>query len=70
LVYGVANHSIANRVYGSFAARVRRELGVARPKFEIWVLGTWPERPIDEAGEFAFRLRREVCVALERLGWV
>ncbi len=69
-VYGVPNHSIANRVYGSFASRVRRELGVTQPKYEIWILGTWPETPIDDVGEFAFRLRPEVCKALERLGWV
>lgn len=69
-VFGLPNHSIANRVYGSFASRVRRELGAPPPKYEIWVLGTWPEKPIDDVGEFAFRLRPEVCKALERLGWV
>jgi hypothetical protein len=69
-VCGTPDHRIANWLYGSFAARVRRELDVARPKFEIGVLATWPEPPIDELGEFAFRLRPEVCAALCRLGWV
>jgi hypothetical protein len=67
---GVAEYRIANFVYGSFAARVRRELAVVRPKYEIWVLATWPEPPIDDLGEFAFRLRPEVVAALEHLGWV
>jgi len=68
-VYGTPDHRIANRVYGSFAGRVRRELGIARLPYEIAVLGTWPEPPIDEVGEFAFRLRPEVCRAIRRLGW-
>lgn len=69
-VCGKPDHRVANWLYGSFAARVRRELDVARPKFEIGVLATWPEPPIDELGEFAFRLRPEVCSAIRRLGWV
>ncbi|AHG92832.1 hypothetical protein J421_5297 (plasmid) [Gemmatirosa kalamazoonensis] len=69
-VYGKPDHRLANWVYGSFAARVRRELDVPRPKFEIWVLATWPAPAIDELGEFACRLRPEVCAALRSLGWV
>lgn len=68
-VYNNHDYRIANRTYGSFAGRVRRELGLARPPYEIWVLGTWPEPPIDSLGEFAFRLRPEVCAAVRRLGW-
>lgn len=68
-VCGVADHRVANRIYGTFAARVRRELDLPKPSFEIWTLGTWPEPPIDEVGEFAFRLRPEVCAAVRRLGW-
>ena len=56
-VCGTPNHRIANRLYGGFAARVRRELDVARPAFEIAVFATWPEPPIDELAEFACRLR-------------
>jgi hypothetical protein len=69
-VCGTPDHRIANRLYGSFAARVRRDLEVARPAFEIGVLATWPEPPLDELREFAFRLRPEVCAAVRRLGWV
>ena len=69
-VYGKPDHRLANWVYGSFAARVRRELDVPRPKFEIWVLATWPAPAVDALGEFACRLRPEVCAALRRLGWV
>jgi hypothetical protein len=63
------DHRTANFVYGSFAGRVRRELQLARPKYEIWVLVVWPEPPLDELAEFAFRLRPEVATAIERLGW-
>jgi hypothetical protein len=69
-VCGTPDHRIANRLYGSFAARVRRELDIPRPAFEIAVLATWPEPPIDALGEFACRLRPEVCTALRHLGWV
>ena len=69
-VCGVAEHRVANLLYGGFAARVRREIDVPRPKYEIWVLATWPEPPIDALGEFACRLRPEVRRALEQLGWV
>ncbi|MEO7964058.1 MAG: hypothetical protein ABIT38_09140 [Gemmatimonadaceae bacterium] len=69
-VCGTPHHRIANWLYGSFAARVRRELDVPRPTFEIWLLGTWPVPAVDELGEFAFRLRPEVYAALRRLGWV
>ena len=69
-VLHVSDHRRANFVYGQFAARVRRECDLARPRFEIWVLGTWPEPPVDDLGEFAFRLRPEVARAVERLGWV
>ena len=65
----VADHRVANLLYGGFAARVRQEIDIPRPKYEIWVLATWPEPPIDALGEFACRLRPEVCRALEQLGW-
>jgi hypothetical protein len=68
-VYGTSDHRVANQVYGGFARRVRLELDVPRPPLEIGVLGTWPEDPIDDVGEFAFRLRPEVCTAIRRLGW-
>lgn len=64
------DHRTANFVYGSFAGRVRRELHLERPRYEIWTLATWPEPPLDELAEFAFRLRPEVATALERLRWV
>lgn len=63
------DHRRGNFFYGQFASRVRREIGLPRPKFEIWVLGTWPESPLDRLKEFAFRLRPEVAQAMERLGW-
>jgi len=69
-VCGVAEHRVGNLLYGGLAARVRRELDLPRPKYEIAVLATWPEPPIDALGEFAFRLRPEVSRAIERLGWV
>lgn len=68
-VCGVAEHRVANLLYGGFAARVRQEIDIPRQKYEIWVLATWPEPPIDALREFAFRLRPEVCRALEQLGW-
>ena len=64
------DHRPANFLYGSFAGRVRRELYLERPRFEIWALATWPEPPLDELGEFAFRVRPEVAAAIERLGWI
>lgn len=66
---GYADHRPANFLYGSFAGRVRRELQLPRPKYEIWTLVSWPEPPLDELAEFAFRLRPEVATAIERLGW-
>lgn len=69
-VCGVAEHRVGNLLYGGLAAKVRRELGLERPRFEMWVFATWPEPPIDAVGEFAFRLRPEVATAMERLGWV
>jgi len=69
-VCGVAEHRVGNLLYGGLAARVRRELDLPRPKYEIAVLATWPEPPIDALSEFAFRLRPEVSRAIERLGWV
>ena len=69
-VCGVAEYRVGNLLYGGFAARVRREIDIPRPKYEIAVLATWPEPPMDSLGEFAFRLRPEVSLAIERLGWV
>lgn len=69
-VGAVPEYRRGNLLYGQFAARVRRELGLSRPKYKIWVLATWPEPPIEEAGEFAFRLRPEVVEAVDRLNWI
>jgi hypothetical protein len=66
----VPEHRLANFHYGSLAARVQRELELARDGYAIEVLATWPEEPIDELAEFAFRLRPEVVQAVQRLGWV
>jgi hypothetical protein len=61
------DHRTANFVYGSLAGRIRRELQLPRPKYEIWVLATWSVPPLDELAEFAFRLRPEVAAAVARL---
>lgn len=66
-VGGPPDHRTANFVYGTLAGRIRRELQLPRPKYEIWVLATWPEPPLDELAEFAFRLRPEVAAAVGRL---
>jgi len=59
-----------NRLYGNLASRIRRELGLMKPRIALWTIATWPEEPIGERREFSFRMRPEVVEALERLGWV
>ena len=64
------DHKQGNLRYGRLAGRVRRELGLRRPGIELWAIATWPEKSVDDLGEFAFRMRPEVATALEKLGWV
>lgn len=62
-------HSVANFHYGGLAGQVYRELQLRFRGIKLWTLATWPEAPLDELGEFSFRMRPEVARALEELGW-
>ncbi len=62
-----ADHARGNLTYGRFAGRVRRELGLPSRSLALSALATYPEPPVDALGEFAFRMRRELARALERL---
>lgn len=57
-----------NRIYGQFAGRMRRQLGLPKPEVEILAIATAPAPPIDAAGEFSFRMRPEFAKALMILG--
>jgi hypothetical protein len=57
-----------NRLYGQFAGRVRRELGLAYPGVELAAIASWPAPPIDAAEEFSFRMRAAFARALARTG--
>ncbi|MDX2193329.1 MAG: HNH endonuclease [Gemmatimonadales bacterium] len=65
-----AEYRAGNLIYGGLAKRVRLELGLPFLGLELGTLATYPEDPIDALGEFSFRMRPEVCRALESLGWV
>ncbi len=67
---GFAGHSAGNRLYGGLARRIRDELELRYSGLSLWTIATWPAPPIDEAGEFAFRMRPEFAEALERLALV
>lgn len=57
-----------NTLYGQFAGRVRRELGLRYPGIELAAIATWPAPPIDAAEEFSFRMRAAFAKALFRMG--
>ena len=57
-----------NRIYGQFAGRVRRQLGLPTPEIEILAIASAPARPINAAEEFSFRMRPAFAAALVKLG--
>jgi predicted HNH restriction endonuclease len=59
-----------NRLYGSFAARIRRELDLKYEGLAIWTIGYWPVPADEYLGEFSFRMRPNFAKALERVGLV
>lgn len=59
-----------NTLYGQFAGRVRRELGLSPPVQELSAIATGPAAFIDAAEEFSFRLRPPFARALMRSGLV
>lgn len=59
-----------NRLYGQFAGRVRREVGLRLVDLEIETIATWPAPYIDAAEEFSFRMRPAFASALMRSGLV
>jgi hypothetical protein len=67
---GYANFNAVNLQYGTFAARVAREMGITAAPNGYWlnVLAGWAEERDAVSGHTAFILRRPFVEALTRLG--
>ncbi|MCC6929318.1 MAG: HNH endonuclease [Gemmatimonadaceae bacterium] len=62
--------SAANRVFGGFAGRVRREMDLQYHGLALWTIGYWPVPEDEQLEEFSFRMRPNFAKALERVGLV
>lgn len=67
---GFDDYKAANRLYGSFAGRVRRNLELRYEGLSLWTIATWPAPPVDGLREFAFQMRPEFAAALEGAGMI
>ncbi|HMC56805.1 MAG TPA: HNH endonuclease [Gemmatimonadaceae bacterium] len=57
-----------NTLYGQFAGRVRKELGLAYSGLELDAIATYPAPAIDAAEEFSFQMRPAFAKALLHSG--